>query len=78
MLANVSFIGSAVGWCATKMLDYHIAVVEWFGGMREFLVEIPKYQGWVWGIYGIITVVLFFCFVLKKRKKKSLCFNEIK
>ena len=48
------------GWCATKMLDYHMMVVGWFAGMREFVVEVPKYNNWMWGVYGIIGLGLLF------------------
>ena len=57
-------IGTMIAWCATKMLDFHIMVVECFGGMEQFLVEIPKYQGWAFWFYIpiiILTVVLIFC-----------------
>ena len=70
VVANVPMIGMMVGWCATKLLDYHIAVVGWFGGMREFLVEIPKYQGWVFVIYIVIIVLLFLS--CKKRFWKKI------
>ena len=55
-VAGIAGVEMVVAWCATRLLDFHIAVVEWFGGMREFLVEIPMYQGWVWGIYGIVLI----------------------
>ena len=51
-IPGVSFI---VSWGARLLLDFHIAVVGWFGGMREFLVEIPKYQAWVFGIYVVVV-----------------------
>ncbi|MBR3115746.1 ComEC/Rec2 family competence protein [Candidatus Saccharibacteria bacterium] len=70
VVANVPMIGMMVGWCATKLLDYHIAVIGWFGGMREFLVEIPKYQGWVFVIYIVIIVLLFLS--CKKRFWKKI------
>ena len=69
VLANVPLIGGAVGWCATKMLDYHIAVVGWFGGMREFLVEMPRYQWWVFLTYMIIVGVMTGGLIWKKRRK---------
>ena len=55
VLAGVPLLGEVVAWCAKMVLDFHIAVVEWFGGMRQFLVEITPYQGWVWWIYAAVV-----------------------
>ena len=70
--AGVPVIETAVAWCATKLLDFHIAVVEFFGAEKEFLVEIEPYQGWVWGIYVPILAFLGFGFWRKFRKKKKV------
>lgn len=48
----------AISFLATKLLDFHIMVVEFFGGMRSFLVEIPTYQVSVFLIYGLIFIPL--------------------
>lgn len=56
VVAGIPGIEIAVAWCATRLLEFHIAVVGWFGKMREFLVEIPLYQGWVFGIYAVILM----------------------
>lgn len=61
VMAGVPWIEGVVAWCATKMLDYHMAVVGWFAGMREFVVEMPRYQWWVFGTYiiiGLTSIVL--------------------
>lgn len=57
MMVGIPGVETAIAWCATKMLDYHIGVVEWLGGMKQFLVEIPTYQWWVFLIYGVVVVV---------------------
>lgn len=69
VMAGIPLINSVVGWCATKMLDYHIAVVGWFGGMREFLVEIPVGQHWIFGIYIVIFGLLCLSYKKKVRRK---------
>ena len=73
--AGVPLISMVVGWCATKMLDYHIAVVGWFGGMREFLVEIPIGQKWVFLVYVVVIIGLLISLYEKKLRKKSICYN---
>ena len=57
VVAGLPGVEVVIAWCATLLLKYHIAVVGWFGEMRQFLVEVPKYQGWVFGVYGIIGVI---------------------
>lgn len=54
MVAGVAFVEVIVSWIAQRVLDFHMMIVSLLGEMRQFLIEIPKYQGWVWGIYGAI------------------------
>lgn len=68
VMAGVPLVEIVVAWCATRMLDFHIGVVKWFGEMRMFLVEIPKYQWWVWGIYGAIGMSFMCCYLMRKWK----------
>ena len=69
VVAGVPWIEVVVAWCATKMLDYHMVVVGWFAGMREFVVEVPRYQWWVYLIYAMIVGVLTGGLIWKKRRK---------
>ena len=69
VVAGVPWIEGVVAWCVTKMLDYHMAVVGWFVGMREFVVEVPRYQWWVYLIYATIVGVLTGGLIWKKRRK---------
>ena len=57
---------------ATKMLDFHILVVNFFGEREEFLIRIEKYQMWVFLIYGAIVLILNLTF-LKNRFKRRKC-----
>ncbi len=57
---------------ATKMLDFHILVVNFFGEREEFLIRIEKYQMWVFLIYGVIVLILNLTF-LKNRFKRRKC-----
>ena len=45
-----------VGFLVSYLLDFHILVVEFFGGIKQFVVEIPPYQKWVFGIYVLIIL----------------------
>jgi competence protein ComEC len=69
LVAGVPGVSMVVGWCAKMMLDYHIAVVGWFSEMRMFLVEMPKYQWWVFVIYVVIGMGFLWGFVIKKWKE---------
>ena len=69
VLAGVPLISTVIGWCATKMLDFHIMVVGWFSEMRMFLLEIPRYQVWVFTIYGVVVVYLMIKWIVKRKNK---------
>lgn len=66
VVCGVPLIETGVAWCATRLLDFHIGVVEFFGGMKSFVVEIEPYQGWVFGIYGVIVGWFVADFLWKK------------
>ena len=66
---GVPFFFFFVGWLATKLLDFHIAVVEFFGGMKSFLIEIEPYQTWVFLIYLVIFVPLVIGLIRQKMVK---------
>ena len=72
LVAEIPGVSVMIAWCATKLLDFHILVVEFFGKMQEFLVRIEPYQAWVFGIYGVIGVV-FGWIILGKHLKKQKC-----
>ena len=66
VLESIPLMGGVMAWCATKILDFHIIVVEFFGARKEFLVEIKPYRLWVFGLY--ILVLLPFLIGLIRRK----------
>ena len=70
VVASVPFLENAMGFLATKILDFHIVVVEFFGGMKQFMVNIEPYQAWVFLGYGLILVL--FAIGLLKRKMVKL------
>ena len=58
VVAGLPVVESVIAWCAKLILDFHIGVVDWLGGMTEFLIEIPKYQGWIYGLYFVVGCFL--------------------
>ena len=56
VLAGVPGVELVVSWCATKLLDFHIVVVEFFGDMKWFMVEIETYKWQVFLLYLVILV----------------------
>ena len=56
VVSGLPLVETAVSFGATKLLDFHIAVVNFFGEMKSFVVEIPQYQPLVFGIYILILV----------------------
>ena len=77
VVAGVPFLETAVSWCATKLLDYHIFVVESFGAMEQFLVKIEPYQPQVFLIYVPIVILLLVKKVVKLREANNI-FGVIK
>ena len=68
VLAGVPGVGVAVSWLATIMLEFHIFVVELFGGWTQFLVKIPQYQIWVFLLYVPIVILLLWPKMVKFKK----------
>ena len=66
VVSGIPGMDLVVSWCATRLLDFHIAVVEFFGKMKWFMVEIEPYQLWVFLFYGLI-IGLFVMNYLRNR-----------
>ncbi len=66
VLAGVPFVSVGVSFLATKMLDFHILVVEFFGGMEQFLIKIEPYEPKIFLLYGVILVPFLFSFLKNK------------
>lgn len=69
VVAGVPGVETVVAFVATKLLDFHIAVVEFFGGMKSFMVEIEPYQPWVFLIYLLIFIPLLIGLIRRKMVK---------
>ena len=66
VVSGIPGMDLVVSWCATRLLDFHIVVVEFFGEMKWFMVEIEPYQLWVFLFYGLI-IGLFVMNYLRNR-----------
>lgn len=66
VVVGVPIVETIIGFVATKLLDFHIMIVEFFGGMKSFLIEIEPYQMWVFWIYIVIFALLLIDFFRKK------------
>ena len=73
--AGIQGIETIIAFVATKILDFHIAVVSFFGEMKWFMVEIPTYRWWVFLLYIVIllpfAIGLIWKKVVKLRKSKN-------
>ena len=65
VVSGLPFVETVVAFITEKLLEFHIAVVNFFGSMEYFLVKIPEEQPAVFLIYTIIMVP--FLFALKKK-----------
>ncbi len=76
VFAGVPGVEVVASWLATRLLSFHIMVVEWLGNMEYFLVKISPYQVWVFGIYVAVFIPLV---IFRLRKwTKSLKNDKIK
>ncbi len=71
VVAGLPFVETILAWGATKILEFHIGVVEFFGQINQFLVKIEPYQPWVFLIYLVILGWLGGNFILKNIKSIS-------
>lgn len=72
VVAGIPGVEQLVGYVATKILDFHIVVIEFFGGMKEFMIEISPYQIWVFTLYIIILAPFLLKWIYRKRKTTSV------
>lgn len=70
LTSGAAFLETVMGFLTTKILTFHIGVVEFFGQMKSFLVEMPTEQMGVFGIYGIFLAIAAFAWGLNRKKKR--------
>ena len=70
VVSGVPVVQTAVGFATEKLLDFHILVVEWFGGMEQFLIRIDPYNAWVFLIYAGILAVMAGVMIRRKMMER--------
>lgn len=68
--AEIPGVEIVVSFLATKLLDFHILVVNFFGERKEFLIQTDTYQPWAFLIYGIIILSFGIRFFRKSKRRK--------
>lgn len=69
VMAGIPGISMVVAWFSKMILDYHIMIVEWFGGMKQFLIEMPRYQWQVFLLYIVIIIMILASWIKRKNKR---------
>ncbi|MBR3256180.1 ComEC/Rec2 family competence protein [Candidatus Saccharibacteria bacterium] len=60
ILAGMPFLGTIISFLTTKALEFHIFIVEWFGGMEQFLVKIGTGKAelfLIYFVYGLLLII---------------------
>lgn len=69
LVADIPFINIAVSFLTEKLLDFHIATVNFFAAAKSFLVEIDPYQPWVFAFYIPIIIIIMVSLFRRYRQK---------
>jgi len=72
----VTPIATVIGWLATKLLSYHIFIIEFFGNLDWALVEIPEYNPLTLLSYLLIIAILIY--MQRKTEFRFVEFNVLK
>lgn len=72
IVANIPFLKEASSFLAGKALGAHIVIIEWFGKMKEFLVEIPKENPATFLLYIPIIVLVLISLVASYMRRHNL------
>lgn len=60
---------SVLGWLATKLLSFHMLVVDFLGKQTYFIFSIPIRNVWILFLYMPIIWVLIWGYIRQKRRK---------
>ena len=69
VVVGLPVVQDVVTFLATKMLDYHIVVIEFFGKMEQFVIEVKPYNAKMFWLYLVIAVP--FVVVIARRWHKG-------
>lgn len=71
VFAGVPGVEIVFSFLAEKILSFHIATVEFFGSMEQFLIKIEPYNVWVFLLYLVILAPFLYKFFRWTRERKS-------
>ncbi len=77
VVADIPFLNSLVGFLTTKILDFHIFVVDLLALQKSFLIEIDPYQPWVFIFYIPIALLLFYSFFKNRKTSTTPVISEL-
>ncbi len=77
LFAGVPGVGVAVGFVTEKLLQYHIAVVEFFAAQKYFIIEVPIGNPWVYILYIVVLAPFVAGVVIKRRKLRWKYFENM-
>ena len=66
VVAGLPMVQEVAGFLATKMLDYHIYVIELFGKMEQFIIEIKPYNVAVFWLYLVVAAPFVVAFIKRR------------
>ena len=66
VFAGVPGVSWLIAFMTTKLLDFHIFVVEWFASFSQFLIKIEKYQAGVYILYIVVLLPFLIGLIRKK------------
>ncbi len=67
-LADIPIINTVASFLTTKILDFHIMVVDFFAAAKSFLITIDPYNPWVFVIY-VPVIIMMLCGILAKSNR---------
>ena len=70
-VADIPLLNNAISFLTEKLLDFHIATVNFFAEAKSFLIEIDPYQPQVFALYIPIIIIILISF-LRRRKSKQV------
>lgn len=78
VVAGIPIVENVVAFLAKWLLSFHIGIVNYFGGMRQLLIEIPQYQWQSFLVYGLVVAIVVIRLIRQKMVKlKQLRNNNV-
>ncbi|MBQ6375566.1 ComEC/Rec2 family competence protein [Candidatus Saccharibacteria bacterium] len=71
-IADIPIVNIIISWLATKLLDFHIATVNFFSNLSQFLFTTDPYNPWVFALYAIVIIGLLIEKVVKLKQVNNI------